>query len=202
MSATTTAAVTTDVLATYIHGEMTFNAVSSTAAAIRRDITRPDTYWTGIQTWIAMVGYGKPWDHKPYILKTYGAWSADATAARRFPHDTWSNIHYGYVGRAVGFASWTLRAGAGGAQFKNDADKAKQAYAARAARTLMDPNYWSRRMDKVGDADALGALDHPEDQVAIMIGADLFDAKGATVTAAHILAAIRAVPGKLGTKPL
>ncbi len=186
MSATATVAATTLELATYIHGEMTFNAVSATAAAIRRDLSKAWTYKDGVEKWVAQVNYKRPWDHKPYIVATYGKWAEDLTVSRRYPFDTWSNIHYGYVGRAVGFSAWTLRAGAGLAQWKAGSPD----------------GYLKRRLETLGDADVFGALDHPEDQVAIMIGAILFDAKGGAVTVADILAAIRAVPDKLGAKPL
>lgn len=184
MSATATITATTQQLATYIHGEMTFNAVSAAATAIRRDLADVRTYKDGVAKWVAQVNYKRPWDHKPHIVATYGKWAEDLAVSRLYPFDTWSNIHYGYVGRAVGFSAWTLRAGAGLAQLNAGSPD----------------GYLKRRLDKLGDADVFGALDHPEDQAAIMIGADLFDAKGGAVTVADILAAIRAVPEKLGAK--
>jgi len=74
--------------------------------------------------WIEMVGPNKPWDHKsekdgipklPTKLALKGT-----NYFFRFPddfnyeyfYDIWSNIHYGYVGSAIGFTSQYLHTGA------------------------------------------------------------------------------------------
>ncbi|WP_449018615.1 polymorphic toxin type 44 domain-containing protein [Prevotella sp.] len=37
-----------------------------------------------------------------------------------FFYDLWSNIHYGFIGKAVGFTEWELTAGAGAVQLKDN----------------------------------------------------------------------------------
>lgn len=81
--------------------------------------------------WSNQVRPDGPWDHKKFIIDTYGAssYSLDKGRGRYYfqwydtryllSHDFWSNFHYGYVGRAAGFLEPVLRgahqvAGAGG----------------------------------------------------------------------------------------
>jgi Bacterial toxin 44 len=58
------------------------------------------------------VEEGGPWDHKPKI-KSYwvdqeSAYSDVPGTDRKVYHDVWSNIHYGYVGRAAEIPRWVL----------------------------------------------------------------------------------------------
>jgi len=67
-------------------------------------------------TWFALVHTDGPWDHKkvfreqkigetvPGAWHTWGEWE--------YFYDPWSNIHYGYVGRAAGFTHEELLSGA------------------------------------------------------------------------------------------
>ena len=80
----------------------------------------------------AVVRPGGPWDHKPQLQRMFQlddphqcAWRPSAAFDRRcdfhFPiegdgeheyyYDIWSNIHYGYVGRAAGFSALELQLG-------------------------------------------------------------------------------------------
>ncbi|MCP3140659.1 polymorphic toxin type 44 domain-containing protein [Pyxidicoccus xibeiensis] len=70
--------------------------------------------------WAYQVRENGPWDHKPYIKKNFR--QADPSASEQHWHhlngsvyyfDIWSNIHYGYVGRACGFSASELLDGAG-----------------------------------------------------------------------------------------
>lgn len=65
-------------------------------------------------TWIEMVDYGKPWDHKLELetakINTVKLEGDD------FKYDVIANIHYGYIGAAAGFSDIELKAGAGAAQ--------------------------------------------------------------------------------------
>ena len=51
-----------------------------------------------------LVGYRKIWDHKELIYKTCGEWSLDAEKGTSYRFDLFSNIHYGFIGRAAGLA--------------------------------------------------------------------------------------------------
>ncbi|MER3427629.1 MAG: hypothetical protein C4334_05955 [Pyrinomonas sp.] len=69
--------------------------------------------------WGLKVRPGGDWDHKPKLAKMLGL---DKEGDHHFPlrgdnqhevyYDIWSNIHYGYVGRAAGFDAETLQQGA------------------------------------------------------------------------------------------
>lgn len=132
--------------------------------------------------WASKVAGGKDWDHKGRIVKN-NRWVTDG--ALQYQFDIWSNIHYGFVGRAVGFSAWTLKSGAGGAQIM---DK------------TVPPGYWDRRFKTIGDADFLSAFDDPADQAAIILGMDLFDAKGIALTANDLRTMVRSRAGSLSTK--
>jgi len=127
----------------YIHGEMIANIKSSAFQQIHDDLagangrggwlifqanigswnffdaaTRKNT--SAMMKWKEMVGYDQPWDHKEQLKKAFGDWSLDGKRGMLYHYDIWSNIHYGYVGRAAGFPDWVLLAGAGYAQALND----------------------------------------------------------------------------------
>ncbi|MCB9957710.1 MAG: hypothetical protein H6843_03755 [Rhodospirillaceae bacterium] len=180
----------------YIEGEMRKNYKSPMADRIRDllgidgwDLVVPGKQATDVanamQIWKSMVNYGKPWDHKPHIKKVYGDWSHDSHTKTDYFFDIWSNIHYGYVGRACGFGMWTLKAGAGFAQWKAGTNP---------------PGYWTRRAETLGDADFLAAFDDPKDQVAIELGGKLWDDKKGSFTHQEFLDRVRAEKSTLATK--
>ena len=77
--------------------------------------------------WGLMVAPNRPWDHKPKItaitkslepVNKTGGWQQVGGEEYRF--DTWSNVHYGYVGRSVGFSAEWLQTAASLAQFGDD----------------------------------------------------------------------------------
>lgn len=80
--------------------------------------------------WVSKVRQDGPWDHKPLIagdesLRENAVWRPlrrNGSFVRGYFHkykehdyfyDIWSNIHYGYVGRAAGFTADELLDGAG-----------------------------------------------------------------------------------------
>jgi len=112
----------------YMYQEMITNAQSGEAERISTwlqlsCVPQANQYSSNLiaalYTWSVMVRTGGPWDHK---------WKLDSmlelgkTNDYFFPirgdleyeyyYDIWSNIHYGYVGRAIGFDSMTLQYGA------------------------------------------------------------------------------------------
>lgn len=113
----------------YIFSEMKTNINSDTVALIK-DLNREREWYEragddplGRQTaamsaWTAKVAPGMDWDHKPKIEEMMGLSSKedyffkDPSQDRAVFYDLYSNIHYGYVGRAAGFDPDTLIAGA------------------------------------------------------------------------------------------
>ncbi|GAC53959.1 polymorphic toxin type 44 domain-containing protein [Gordonia amicalis] len=72
---------------------------------------------TAFASWFERVATGRPWDHKPFIRKEWGVAEGDYDGDLNFEepgtgrsvyYDMWSNMHYGYVGRAAGFDGQTL----------------------------------------------------------------------------------------------
>ncbi len=92
---------------------------------------------TAAELWIGQVNTGKPWDHKLKIREKFkhvavhrplpppsNTWSE--TYYHKYKEydyylDIWSNIHYGYVGRSVGFTANELITGSNIAQYVSDA---------------------------------------------------------------------------------
>lgn len=80
--------------------------------------------------WTGAVMQNAEWDHKPKIRKLFkssttgtGVWHA--WGDERFFYDVWSNVHYGYVGRAAGFSASALLDGAGLEQIGSTALRGK-----------------------------------------------------------------------------
>jgi hypothetical protein len=68
--------------------------------------------------WTLKVAQNSTWDHKPFLKNCFRPRSATeqhfhAYGKRRYYYDIWSNIHYGYVGKASGFSDAMLLDGAG-----------------------------------------------------------------------------------------
>lgn len=75
--------------------------------------------------WVERVNTGRPWDHKPIIREKFRAdavhrLSFQNNHSESYDHkykgydyylDIWSNIHYGYVGRSIGFTEKVLLSG-------------------------------------------------------------------------------------------
>lgn len=142
--------------------------------------------------WITQVNSGNPWDLKvqktPKNSKEYLYDPCSKTSYRR---DIWGNVHYGYIGKAVGFADFELHGGAGVAQI---------------------PTIW--RQSKKGDHEALkgalkrvlkyygnpAAIDPPDDKAAVQVGIDLWAKKSSSLDFATFVGDIRANKGPLPTK--
>jgi RHS repeat-associated protein len=89
-----------------------------------------------LSTWTAMVRAGGPWDHKTKLDQMLGLGATPPDGDYFFPirgdsehefyYDIWSNIHFGYVGRAAGLDAETLQSGAAAGDFlagtNDDAD--------------------------------------------------------------------------------
>ncbi|MEU8525465.1 DNRLRE domain-containing protein [Streptomyces sp. NPDC048629] len=129
----------------YIYNEMMFNQttprfdklqdlVSKFESAFKRgeDFKGRSLQFTALGLWGASVASGSIWDHKPKLRSKFGLSGENAddlyfkipgSDAELF-YDVWSNIHYGFIGRAAGFTGGALHAGAeadfGGAVGRTD----------------------------------------------------------------------------------
>lgn len=70
--------------------------------------------------WVILVGPRRKWDHKPSIFPAFGKYSLDALKGKMYFNDVWSNMHYGYIGRVIGFSEKELIYGAAVAQAVDD----------------------------------------------------------------------------------
>lgn len=102
----------------YMYQEMKNNASSDYVKSIKG---WNDQFWNiGAKAiadglWINKVNKGREWDHKPKLDSLlnlpgtnyrYLVWG---NSDREFYYDVWSNIHYGYVGKAAGYSDSYLQ---------------------------------------------------------------------------------------------
>ena len=136
------------------------------------------------------------WDHKPILLDEVNSpvpeipherpgkpkgWSTVGSLLYRF--DIWSNIHYGYVGRASDFSQLELTGGAGIEQIgSNLYNKTVPHRSSRA-------DNWA------------ASWDDPSDNAAIQIGIQLWNQYGLAVKPADLYLAVLEEP-RLATQPL
>jgi hypothetical protein len=104
----------------YTFGEMMKNIDSPTVQRIRQLLAtgRLDARAAALALWAEKVARNREWDHKPILQKRYGLDTANELyfkapgQNRAVSYDIWSNIHYGYVGRAAGLSRFELEKGA------------------------------------------------------------------------------------------
>lgn len=111
--------------------------------------------------WTERVGQNRPWDHKVAIAHRFGrVWHKHGEVD--YYYDIWSNIHYGYVGRAGGLSESVLLDGAGLEQIASDNIRKVQDW---------DEQDGPRRY---ADIDGMRAWDDIGDRVSISIGIKLY----------------------------
>lgn len=103
--------------------------------------------------WGMQVRQNGPWDHKPPIGQNFPA--LRPYHGRTYYYDIWSNIHYGYVGRACGFTGGELLDGAGLEQIGS---------------TLLRGSWPTEEVGIKG----MRRFDDPSDRRSIQIGIDLY----------------------------
>ncbi|MGJ7909002.1 polymorphic toxin type 44 domain-containing protein [Actinopolyspora sp. H202] len=112
----------------FIYDEMMRNIESDSVRNIKQLLSDPEWYefWrrpgqeatTALAMWAGKVAPGQEWDHKPIMAEKFNLESQKEFdfkvpgQDRSVSYDIWSNIHYGYVGRAAGIDSETLITGA------------------------------------------------------------------------------------------
>lgn len=137
--------------------------------------------------WGALVRQNGVWDHKPIIARRFtpAVESGEQHYHRYHDHvyfyDVWSNIHYGYVGRACGFSEAELLDGAGVEQIASDLIRGDMP------------------KESVG-VSGMRRFDHPSDRVAVTIGTELFKASPSALDAAHLVSRIVARRAALGAR--
>ncbi|MBV7503436.1 PAAR domain-containing protein [Achromobacter sp. ACM05] len=127
-----------------------------------------------------IIGPNRPWDHKPALRQMLGehfniGWQKYGDFDYYF--DIWSNIHFGYVGIALGFTAAELIKGAGLAQAALDVWKRKP------QQNHPQNGPWPASADDVTD------------HISIKLGIDLYGAaKPHELTANMLLHRVSAVP--------
>ena len=124
--------------------------------------------WWG---WYNLVKGGAILDFKPDISRPPGPGENILLAGEWCSYDVPANIHYGYVGRAIGFRAEYLLEFAGLAQFKTHAI---EPFLSTFLETTSLPESWeSIRWENIGPPGTF--FDEPADVTAIIIGMYLYD---------------------------
>lgn len=128
--------------------------------------------------WASKVRQNGEWDHKPKIASMFHPRSPIVQhwhlyGATLYYYDVWSNIHYGYVGRAAGFSESVLLDGAGLEQVGSDLARLKLPSASESVAGLRK---W----------------DASEDRAAIEIGIRLYGQRPDSVSADLLLRSVTA----------
>lgn len=128
-------------------------------------------------SWGLKVRQNGEWDHKPKISARFHPRVANGEqhwhlyGDTLYYYDVWSNVHYGYVGRAAGFSDPVLLDGAGLEQIGSNL--------ARFSKPQRDTA-----------TQGLRAFDDPHDRAAIEIGIKLYRISPKSISASIILKAI------------
>ncbi|MEG3844627.1 polymorphic toxin type 44 domain-containing protein [Microcoleus sp. herbarium14] len=102
----------------YMYEEMKNNASSDYVKNIKRrndEVSNISDTAIPYGLWLAKVDKNQEWDHKPKLeslldlKRTNYGYLVWGNSDREFYYDIWSNIHYGYVGKAAGFSDGALQ---------------------------------------------------------------------------------------------
>jgi hypothetical protein len=125
-------------------------------------------------SWSIQVRQGGPWDHKWIIEQRFngrnpgGKQNWHLLDKTLYYYDTWSNIHYGFVGKAAGFSNSVLLDGAGLEQIGS---------------SLLRFNWPQRDAATSG----LRQWDAPEDRAGIEMGIAMYNNNRTTLTTRLLL---------------
>lgn len=139
--------------------------------------------------WTERVGQHRPWDHKPILAKKYKSVYHKQGDYDYF-YDIWSNIHYGYVGRAGGLSESVLLDGAGVVQIISDAKR-------KIVEVTTEPkDQWKLPgPNRTPNVDGLRAWDDAPDRISIGIGVKLYrQYPNGGITAKMVMDEVLAVP--------
>jgi RHS repeat-associated protein len=147
--------------------QMHTDASSSLARDLNEYYPCPGAWWG----WYNLVKGGAIWDFKPDISRPPGPGENIMLAGEWFSYDVPANIHYGYVGRAVGFRTEHLLEFAGLAQFKTHAI---EPFLSTFVETTSLPASWeSIGWENIGPLATY--FDEPADATGIIIGVYLYE---------------------------
>ncbi|MEN5167427.1 polymorphic toxin type 44 domain-containing protein [Achromobacter kerstersii] len=137
--------------------------------------------------WTERVGPGRPWDHKPVLRQRLGKKNLNRGWQKYgdfdYYYDIWSNIHYGYVGVAIGFSAAELLNGAGLAQALFDSYQSVKEGRFPEMQNHPENGPWPASADDVPD------------HISILLGCELYAAaKPHELNAITLLQRIAAVP--------
>ncbi|WP_322095524.1 polymorphic toxin type 44 domain-containing protein [Paraburkholderia bannensis] len=140
------------------------------------------------EMWAERVAPNRPWDHKPILrhkLEASGKFNVgwQKYGQNDYFYDIWSNIHYGYVGIAIGFSASELIGGAGLAQALSD--------------SINDVRHarWPTMQNHPQNGSWPSSADDIPDHISIQLGIDLYaTVKPDALTADLLLRKIAAVP--------
>ena len=122
--------------------------------------------WIG---WLRSVKAGAVWDFKPDLLRRD---MKDLVLSDEwYAYDVPANIHYGYVGRSIGFSEKVLLFFAGAAQVM---DQAVKPFASKLIETKSLRQAWKAiHWKNIGPPETF--FDEPGDAAAIRVGMDLYE---------------------------
>lgn len=142
--------------------------------------------------WIKMVKSHGPWDFKnhapPKGIKSSKTWEYDAVSKLFYRNDLWGNVHYGFVGRAVGFSRQMLRQGAGGAQLVSDLTHGRFS------------NIGDSIVRLISNYDGFASYDPPGDTRSVELGVELYDKFKLNLTFNQFLSEVRRNANRLPTR--
>lgn len=138
--------------------------------------------------WGRKVRQNSDWDHKPKIASRFNScvpgqrqhWHLYGNTL--YNYEVWSNLHYGYVGKAAGFSDAVLLDGAGLEQIGS---------------TLLRGGW----PEKSAGVDGLRAWDDPNDRAAIKMGIELYRRNPNRVTGQEVMKLVLSSKS-INTKPL
>jgi hypothetical protein len=130
-----------------------------------------------LMIWAELVRQDGDWDHKPLIAKKFHPrvpngqqhWHLYGTTL--YFYEVWSNLHYGYVGKGVGFSDGILLDGAGLEQIGSSLLR-------------------GRMPQSDSSVSGLRKWDDPHDRAAIQMGINMYQTNPTQVTAQTVLNAV------------
>ncbi|MDN4593530.1 polymorphic toxin type 44 domain-containing protein [Polycladomyces subterraneus] len=100
----------------FIHQEIIRNLKSEEFKKMKEDWSHWYTRPIALYRFYQMVKTNGPWDHKPQLQKLLGLkeqggnyhYPIRGDNEHEYAYDLYSNIHYAYIGRAIGMPEWLL----------------------------------------------------------------------------------------------
>jgi hypothetical protein len=159
---------------------MESNVQSSEFMHVYESSVFPDEFIRAFSRFADLVGNRKKWD----IKFDFPDWSYDPVSQVAYNRDTWGNIHYGWIGRALRFSEATLINGAGYNQLGVHGNR--------------HPNSWETVKGLFENG--FGTFDDPRDLAAIRVGFKIWNTQNSLPTPVFILDSIRKEKMHLNTR--